>query len=145
VKGSFDLKNEIRITIVADDHFMLWQEFLEKHVASPLINPDTGLCFNEAKSFKVSAKTLLHQEFFKTFGSFHRRGLVGLHDASARKDPEHVALLAESVGLQGSEGPLRSLRSTRLGGEAEVEDDRSSGTRCNKPEAAVHQARWHGR
>jgi hypothetical protein len=65
VKGSFDLKNEIRITTIADDHFMLWQEFLEKHVAGALINPDTRLRFNKAKSFKVSAKTLLHREFFK--------------------------------------------------------------------------------
>jgi hypothetical protein len=60
VKGSSDLKNEIRITTVADDHCMLWQNFLEKHAAGPLIKPNIGLRFNEAKSFKVSAKTLLH-------------------------------------------------------------------------------------
>jgi hypothetical protein len=79
------------------------------------------------------------------FGSFHRRGLVGLRDASTGEDPKQVALLAKSVGLQGLEGPPHLLRSTRLGGEAEAKDDRSSGTYCNKPKAVVHQARWYGR
>jgi hypothetical protein len=48
----------------------MWEEFLEKHATWDLINPDIGARFNEAKAFKVSAKTLLHREFFKHLGHF---------------------------------------------------------------------------
>jgi hypothetical protein len=68
IKGSSDLKNEIRIMTVLNDHFLLWKEFFKKHAVGELINLDTGLRFNKAKAFKVLAKTLLHWKFFKHLG-----------------------------------------------------------------------------
>jgi hypothetical protein len=55
---------------VPNEYFLLWEEFLKKHAVIELINPDIGLPFNKAKAFKVSAKTLLHREFFKHLGHF---------------------------------------------------------------------------
>ncbi len=70
IKGPSDLKSEIKIITVADDHFALWKEFLEKHHSGSLINPDTMMKYNEAKNFKLNYKFQLNREFFKHFGHF---------------------------------------------------------------------------
>ena len=41
VHGPSDVKNEIKIITVIDDHFELWKEFLSKHSSEELINPET--------------------------------------------------------------------------------------------------------
>ena len=99
----------------------------------------------QSKVIQSLNKDIVASRVFQIFGSFHRRALVGLCDASTREEPKHVALLTKSIGLQGLEGPPCSLHSTRLGGEMKAEDDHSSRIRCNKTKAVVYQARWHNR
>ena len=70
VKGTFDLKNVIKIIISPNETFELWKEFLKKHSTGALINPDTMVRFNQAKNFKVTKTFTLVQEFFKHPGHF---------------------------------------------------------------------------
>ncbi len=65
VKGTTDIKNEIRVITLADDHYEMWRDFLEKHHSGSLVNPDTLEKFNAAKNFKLTNKFQLTREFFK--------------------------------------------------------------------------------
>jgi hypothetical protein len=70
VRGIADLKNDVKIITSPDETFELWKEFLEKHSIGSLINPDTGVRFNQAKNFKVTKNFTLAREFFKHLGHF---------------------------------------------------------------------------
>ena len=65
-----DLKSEIQLITLEDEHFAMWQEFIEKHHSGELINPDTGKMYREKDGFKLSPKFYLNREFFKHFGHF---------------------------------------------------------------------------
>lgn len=81
---------------VLNEHFILWEEFFEKHVVGELINHDTGLYFNKAKAFKALAKTLLQLEVLQPLGACHGEGLEGFCKTSLWKDPKS---LWEGIGL----------------------------------------------
>ncbi len=70
MKGPSNVKNEMKIMSVADNHFQLWVEFFSKHSSRDLINPDTLLPFNVAKGFKLNKMFTLSREFFKHLGHF---------------------------------------------------------------------------
>ena len=65
-----DIKSEIQIITLEDDHFAMWQEFIENHHSGELINPDTGKMYREKEGFKLNPKFYLNREFFKHFGHF---------------------------------------------------------------------------
>jgi hypothetical protein len=88
----------------------MWEEFLEKHATWDLINPDIGARFNEAKAFKVSAKTL--PGVLQALGPFLGRGLKGFRYASSGEDLESVGLHAQGISVQASKSPPRTLYST---------------------------------
>jgi hypothetical protein len=46
VKGTSDLKNEIKIITSPKDMFELWKDFLKKHSSGALINLDKSVRFN---------------------------------------------------------------------------------------------------
>ena len=68
VSNTTDLKNELKIIILLDDIFKLWEAFFEVHSKDALINPYTLMPFNEAKNFSLSRKFQLAREFFKKLG-----------------------------------------------------------------------------
>ena len=70
VNGLADVKSELRMITVEDEHFSMWKEFIERHYRWKLINPDTGEMFKEKKPFTLSSKFQLTSEFFKDFGHF---------------------------------------------------------------------------
>ena len=47
VNGLADVKSELRMIIVEDEHFSIWKEFIERHHWGKLINPDSGEMFKE--------------------------------------------------------------------------------------------------
>ena len=70
VNGPVNVKNELRMITVEDEHFSMWKEFIKRHHRGELINPDSGEMFKEKKSFTLSSKFQLTCEFFKHFGHF---------------------------------------------------------------------------
>ena len=70
VNGPADVKSELRIITVEDEHSSMWKEFIERHHQGELINPDTEEMFKEKKPFTLSSKFQLTREFFKHFGHF---------------------------------------------------------------------------
>ena len=70
VNGPADVKSELRMIIVEDEHFSMWKEFIKRHHRGELINPDSGEMFKEKKPFSLSSKFQLTREFFKHFGHF---------------------------------------------------------------------------
>ena len=52
VRGPLDVKNEIKIITIADDHFELREKFFTKHSSEALINPKTRQPYNDAKGFR---------------------------------------------------------------------------------------------
>ena len=65
-----DVKSELRMITMEDDHFSMWKEFIERHHRGELINPDSREMFKEKKPFILSSKFQLTREFFKHFGHF---------------------------------------------------------------------------
>ena len=56
VKMPIDVKSEIRMMTVDDEHFAMWKEFIEWHHRRELINLDTGDMFKDKAPFhKVPA------------------------------------------------------------------------------------------
>ena len=70
VGGPSDLKSEMRIITLEDEHFDMWREFVERHHKEELINPDTLAMYKEKAPFIASTKFHLNREFFKHFGYF---------------------------------------------------------------------------
>ena len=70
VNGPVDVKNELRMITMEDEHFSMWKEFIERRHRGELINPDTLDMFKEKKPFTLSSKFYLTCEFFKHFGHF---------------------------------------------------------------------------
>ena len=70
VNGPADVKSELRMITVEDEHFSMWKEFIEQHHLGELINPDTGEMFKKERPFTLSSKFQLTCEFFKHFGHF---------------------------------------------------------------------------
>ena len=69
VRGPSDVKSEIKILTVTDDHCELWEEFLLKHSSGDLINLMTWEPYNCTKGFRKKGFSLQH-EFFKHLGHF---------------------------------------------------------------------------
>ena len=65
-----DVKSELRMITVEDEHFSMWKEFIEWHHRRELINPDLREMFKDKKPFTLSSKFQLTREFFKHFGHF---------------------------------------------------------------------------
>ena len=70
VNGPADVKSELRMITVEDNHFSMWKEFIERHHWGKLIDLDSGEVFKEKKPFILSSKFQLTREFFKYFGHF---------------------------------------------------------------------------
>ena len=70
MNGPADVKSELRMITVEDDHFSLWKEFIERYHQGELINPDSREMFKEKKPFILSSKFQLTRKFFKHFGHF---------------------------------------------------------------------------
>ena len=70
VNGPADVKSELGMFTVEDEHFSMWKEFIERHHRGELINPNSGEMFKEKKPFNLSSKFQLTREFFKHFGHF---------------------------------------------------------------------------
>lgn len=66
VKGPADLKYEIKVITLPDDHYAMWEEFLTKYSNGDLINPETLQPYREAKG--VKKRFTLQREFFKRMG-----------------------------------------------------------------------------
>ena len=66
VNGPADVKNELRMITVEDEHFSMWKEFIERHHWGELINPNSGEMFKEKKPFILSSKFQLTRKFFGT-------------------------------------------------------------------------------
>ena len=49
VNGLADVKSELRMITVEDEHFFMWKEFIERHHRGELINPDSGEMFKDKK------------------------------------------------------------------------------------------------
>ena len=56
INGSADVKSDLRMITVEDEHFSMWKEFIERHHRGELINPNLGEMFKEKKSFTLSSK-----------------------------------------------------------------------------------------
>ena len=56
INGPVDVKNELRMITVEDEHFSMWEEFIERHHRRELINPDTEKMFKEKNPFTLSSK-----------------------------------------------------------------------------------------
>ena len=70
VNGLADVKSELRMITVEDEHFSMWKEFIERHHWGELINPNSGEMFKDKKPFTLSSKFQLNRKFFKHFGHF---------------------------------------------------------------------------
>ena len=70
VNGPVDVKSELRMITVEDEHFSMWKEFIERHHRGELINPNSGEMFKEKKPFTLSSTFQLTRKFFKHFGHF---------------------------------------------------------------------------
>ena len=68
VKGASDIKYEMKLMTLPDDHYAMWEEFLTKHSNGDLINPETLRPYREAKG--VKKRFTLQREFFKHMGHF---------------------------------------------------------------------------
>ena len=55
INWPFDVKSELKMMTVDNDHFAMWKEFIERHHREELINPNTGDMFKEKKPFTMSA------------------------------------------------------------------------------------------
>ena len=56
INGPVDVKSELRMITVEDEHFSIWKELIERHHRGELINPDLGEMFKEKKLFTLSSK-----------------------------------------------------------------------------------------
>ena len=65
-----DVKSELRMIPVEDEHFSMWKEFIERHHRGELINLNIGEMFKEKRPFTMSSKFQLTCEFLKLFGHF---------------------------------------------------------------------------
>ena len=70
MNGPADVKSELRMITVEDEHFSMWKDFIKRHYRGELINPDSGEMFKKKKLFTLSSKFQLTHEFFKHFGHF---------------------------------------------------------------------------
>lgn len=86
VQKSSDITNEIKVISLPDDIFKLWEKFLELHTLGDLINPDTLMPYNEAKSFKAST---IHREFFKRLAHLSDQDLKDLFTYLVDSDREY--------------------------------------------------------
>ena len=68
MKGATDIKYEMKVMTLPDDHYAMWEEFLTKHSNGDLINPETLHPYREAKG--VKKRFTLQREFFKHMGHF---------------------------------------------------------------------------
>ena len=68
VKGPADIKYEMKVMTLPDDHYAMWEEFLTKHSNGDLINPETLQPYRQAKG--VKKRFTLQREFFKHLGRF---------------------------------------------------------------------------
>ena len=68
VKGIADIKHEITIMTLEDDHYAMWEEFLTKYTNGDIINPDTALPYKQTKG--ADKRYALKREFFKPMGHF---------------------------------------------------------------------------
>ena len=73
-----DLKNELKVIMLPNDVFKLWEEFFEVHLKGGPINLDTMLPFNEAKNFTLSRQFQLAQEFVKKLRHVNNQDLKAM-------------------------------------------------------------------
>ena len=65
-----NVKSEMKMMTMDDNHFAMWKEFIERHHHGELINPNTKDMSKEKKLFTLSTKFQLTHKFFKHFGYF---------------------------------------------------------------------------
>ena len=70
VNGLADVKSELRMITMEDEHFSMEKEFIEQHHRGELINPNIGEMLKEKRPFILFSKFQLTHEFFKHFGHF---------------------------------------------------------------------------
>jgi hypothetical protein len=68
MKGSADIKHEITIMMLADNHYAMWEEFLTRYTDGDIVNPDTSLPYGQSKGGEKRYE--LKSEFFKHIGHF---------------------------------------------------------------------------
>ena len=92
VGGLSDLKSEMRIITLEDEHFDMWREFMERHHKGELINPNTLAMYKEKAPFTASTKFHLNREFFKHFGHFTDEDFKSYVQHLLGRTPGHTLL-----------------------------------------------------
>lgn len=72
------LKNELAVIMLPKPIFDLYAKFIVDYSQGNLVNPDSGVRFNEEDRWKAGSELQLHREFFKRLRGFNNRDFRAL-------------------------------------------------------------------